>query len=216
MKPTGITDNIPEISESGTYVFFRAVKDNGRPGEWTKAQNLFVNRACLDTLSIEGFDLEPEFSSNSLNYTVKVPFDVTHVDVTFDTYYDTTVTNLINVDELKVGENQIYISCENGTATATYKITVIRENDKTNTLNSITVSDYELEPTFDEDVNDYIVRVPADCTSVDVGIVPVNENEIITGTGSYKIDISETVISIVVTSANGDVNIYNITVIRES
>lgn len=216
VKPTGITDNIPEISESGTYVFFRAVKDNGRPGEWTKAQNLFVNRACLDTLSIEGFDLEPEFSSNSLNYTVKVPYDVTHVDVTFDAYYDTTVTNLINVDELKVGENQIYISCENGTATATYKITVIRENDKTNTLNSITVSDYELEPTFDEDVNDYIVRVPADCTSVDVGIVPVNENEIITGTGSYKIDISETVISIVVTSANGDVNIYNITVIRES
>lgn len=216
VKPTGITDNIPEISESGTYVFFRAVKNNGRPGEWTKAQNLFINRAYLDMLSVDGFDLEPAFTSNSLNYTLKVPYDVTHVDVTFDTYYDTTVTNLINVDELKVGENQIYISCENGTATVTYKITVIRENDKTNTLNSITVSDYELEPTFDKDVNDYTVRVPADCTSIDVNIVPVNENETVTGTGSYEIDVSETVISIIVTSANGDVNIYNITVIREN
>ena len=216
VKPTGITDNMPEVSESGTYVFFRAVKDNGRPGSWTTAQNLFINKAYLDTIEVDGYELEPAFISNNLAYTVKVPYETKHVDVTFRTYYDTTTTNLTNVDELKVGENQIYISCENGTATATYKITVIRENDKTNTLNSITVSDYELEPTFDKDVNDYTVRVPADCTSIDVNIVPVNENETVTGTGSYEIDVSETVISIIVTSANGDVNIYNITIIREN
>lgn len=222
VEATGITDNVPEIGDSGTYVFFRAVKDTGKAGTWTAAQKLYVNRSYLTDIEVDGFELEPAFTSNTENYTLTVPYETTHIDITYTPYYNTTTATLTNVDELQIGENNIYINCENGTSNVTYKIVVTRERDKTNTLNSVTISDnvttydYELESAFDEEINDYTVYVSEDCTTITISAIPVNENETISGIGEKTINVRETVFSIIVTSDNGEVNVYNITVIRET
>ncbi len=42
-KATGVTTANSTITETGTYIYFRAVDNNGTKGEWTKAGDLYVD-----------------------------------------------------------------------------------------------------------------------------------------------------------------------------
>lgn len=213
--PTGrFTNNMVSVSESGVYIFFRAVNNLGRSGSWSSANKLYINAALLSDLNIQNFDLQPLFSANTYLYNIEVPYDVAKIDINTDTFVDSTVVKITNNNDLKVGLNTIYIETDNNGITATYRIEVTRLEDDTNTLKSLTVSGYDLVPLFNEEINEYTVTVDDDVETVNISAIPVRDNETISGTGDKKVEIGENVFSVSVIAANGDVNNYVITIIK--
>ena len=215
VKATGkFTGNMVNIYESGVYIFFRAVNDLGRAGNWTTANKLYINISLLSDLTVDNFDLEPIFAPNTYLYSMTVPYDVTKLDLNPIAFNDTTKIKVSNNENLVVGINTIYIETDNNGVTATYRIEVTRLEDTTNTLKSLTVSDYELEPDFNEEVNDYTLTVGEDVSTIMIDAIPTKENETVTGIGEKTLEVGENVFPITVTAASGDINIYKITIIK--
>lgn len=214
-KATGLfTGNMISIDESGVYIYFRAVNKLGRSGNWSNANKLFINTALLSNIEVEDYELEPLFVTNTYLYSVTVPCDVTKININTDAFSDTTKIKISNNDNLEVGLNTIYVETENNGATAIYRIEVTRLEDTTNTLKTLTVGEYELEPVFDENTNEYNLTVDNDVSTIIIDAIPTRDNETIDGIGEKTLEVGENVFVVTVTAASGDVNIYKITITR--
>lgn len=82
-------------------------------------------------------------------------------------------------------------------------------------LKSITVSDFELTPTFTGGTTDYSVIVDYSVKSVKVSATAVNANASIQGTGTQSLKVGKNQIPITVTAQNGSVRTYTVTVLRK-
>ena len=197
--------------------------------------------ATLSDLSLSaGGDLTPEFASDVNAYTVRAVNAVKQVTVTA-TPSDADATVAITPADadgatdgyqvsLDVGETVIsaVVTAADGTTTNTYTVTVDRASPPvTNdaTLNSLSLSDGELDPEFAEDVEDYTASVDNTVESVTVTAVanhtdatmeikPEDADAVAAG-HQVALEVGETDITVEVTAADEETKeTYTVVVTR--
>ncbi len=188
--------------------------------------------STLSKLEIEGMELDQKFTENLFEYTATVGNEIENINLLVDSSNtDSSIT--INGQEivngttgtyaLQTGENKFILSVNNGTGSSnTYTLTVIREKNANNFLQSIELSKGELSPKFSTEVNDYKVNVPNEVPAITVKPTAIEATSTIkvnsTIAGKDGVDVSLPVgqsdIIITVTAENGTNKIYTIQVTR--
>ena len=104
-----------------------------------------------------------------------------------------------------------------------YKIHAFKAASDENKLNNIKVSskendtetEYNLEPKFDPEKNEYNVSIPSNINVVNVDVTKKNIMETVTGIGTYALKYGTNKVTIVVTSESGIINNYTLNINRE-
>lgn len=99
----------------------------------------------------------------------------------------------------------VYLNMPNSTTLS------INENSENN-LNSLVVTNCNLNPTFYAGATSYSCSVKEDVTSVNVTADASSQYASVKGTGTYQLTNDTTTINIVVTAANGETKTYTVTV----
>lgn len=208
--PLTVGENIIEItvtSESGNVKKY--IINVTREGD---SNNLLAD------LKVDKGTLSPIFDPVVNNYTVTLPYEESNI-----TIYPTLSTPLSNVigagvHQLEVGNNQInvIVTSESGMIN-TYVINVIREEIVSTKLKNISINNYDLDPIFDKNVNDYSVIVDNEITSLNITaetLDPLATYEII-GNNNFNIGINQ--VTILVTSSNKvDQETYTLNINRQT
>ena len=84
--------------------------------------------------------------------------------------------------------------------------------DNNNYLSKLEVVNYNISPSFDEDVLTYESFVPKDINKVTIKATTQSSNATISGTGEYELKDDETDITLTVTSETGIKKLYTITI----
>ena len=116
--------------------------------------------STLSKLAVSGCKMEPEFDSNTLEYTVYVPKGTTTlksedvIAVPTDEYATVVKSSDLNL----TSEENIFnidVTSHNGETHTTYKIKVVEEKSNNNYLESITTNVGTLSPSFDTNITKY-------------------------------------------------------------
>ena len=177
----------------------------------TLSSNSYLKDISIDGNTIEGFNKE------KFEYNIKVSRETDSIDVSaiLDDEKATLTTDLSNKFSLNLGANKINIvvTAENGD-TSTYVLNVEREKNNDATLDSITVSEGILTPTFNKNTLNYTVNVDNDVTSIEILATATDSNATVTGTGTKQLNTGDNTVTIKVTSESGSENTYTINVVR--
>lgn len=95
-------------------------------------------------------------------------------------------------------------------------VTFTDTGNPNNWLSSLTVSGYNLTPSFQGGVTEYSLVVDNSVSSINVGATAVASTSRITGTGNYSLNYGNNTISITCISQSGVSRTYTITVAREN
>ena len=170
----------------------------------------------LKLLTVSGGTLTPPFSPSDTVYNVTVPYETDSITITAEKNHDTATVTGAGVKSLAVGSNsfEITVTAQNG-AQKKYTLNVTREKCADNTLKSLSVSGYQLEPSFDKSVLEYVLRVPYELGSITISAEKNHSTATLTGTGTMTLPESgSAVFSVKVTAQNSNVKEYKITVIK--
>ncbi|MCD7971548.1 MAG: cadherin-like beta sandwich domain-containing protein [Candidatus Azobacteroides sp.] len=196
-------------------------QDESTTQEYTLTINRALNNdASLLSLEISGGETKPAFSPDIFEYTVSVPYEIT--DFQFEAVAaDGATIQPIEDTALTLGENtfEIVVTAEDGIATQTYPIHVIRNPNTDTTLRKLVISEGELSPAFSPVVFEYTVTVPYETTTFAVltAIPTDEENATVEITGNSELTVGNNIFRITVTAADGViVDTYTITVIRQN
>lgn len=143
--------------------------NNTKPNTGTNTKPVEVKKstdAKLKSLTIEGFELYPEFDANVNEYNVKVSNDITAVNITSEVNDSKATATLEGVFEnLEVGENiaNVLVTAEDGSTNRyVIKINRERENLKLQTLKISYIDEtgnvIEITPELQEDVFNYTLE----------------------------------------------------------
>lgn len=189
--------------------------------------------STLSKLEIDGKELDQKFAADLFEYTATVENEVENIKLLVDSSNtDSSITineqlivnGSIGTYTLQTGENKFTISVNNGNGSSnTYTLTVKRDKNANNFLQSIELSKGELSPKFSSDVNDYKVNVPNEIPAITFKPTAIEATSTIkvnsTIAGKDGVDVSLPVgqsdIMITVTAENGTMKIYTIHVTRE-
>ncbi len=83
-------------------------------------------------------------------------------------------------------------------------------------LSSLKVEGYGLTPSFQPDILEYTLVVPADTASVNITAVTMDSKAKVTGTGTVELPEIENVITVTVTAENGSTREYKLTIAKEA
>lgn len=172
----------------------------------------------LSSLTIDGYNLSPNFDKNVVNYTLKVKKDVTSVKInaSLESSKSSFVKNYgPRTVNLKYGENtfQIQVKSESESVKK-YTIKITREDDRSsnNYLKSLNVSAGDFK--FDKKSLNYSFSVPNETTSLVVVAVAEDSKSKIDGAKTYDLKEGLNKITITVTAENGSVRKYTLQVTR--
>ena len=84
--------------------------------------------------------------------------------------------------------------------------------DSNNSLKSLSVTGYSIEPTFDEDVVNYEVFIPGNINKVTVNATAASNKATVSGAGEIETLDKTTIVTITVTSEVGEENKYVLTI----
>lgn len=104
--------------------------DSGSPNNW------------LDSLSVKGYKLNPEFSGETTDYTIVIPDKVTSLDVSASTVNEYASIDKTGQIKIKSGETKVTlkVTAENGDVRK-YKINVKRDNSATEATTETTTEE---------------------------------------------------------------------------
>lgn len=172
----------------------------------------------LSSLTIDGYNLSPNFDKNVVNYTLKVKKDVTSVKInaSLESSKSSFVKNYgPRTVNLKYGENtfQIQVKSESESVKK-YTIKITREDDRSsnNYLKSLNVSAGDFK--FDKKSLNYSFSVPNETTSLVVVAVAEDSKSKIDGAKTYVLKEGLNKITVTVTAENGSVRKYTLQVTR--
>lgn len=129
----------------------------------------------LSSLTVSNATISPAFSAGTTDYTAKVPFSVSKLDVSA-TAKDSKAKVSVDSPTLTPNGNTkvtVTVTAENG-AKKYYTINVFREQDpnyvasNNNKLSGITVDGFLLSPVFTENNTRYLIWLPYETESVSV------------------------------------------------
>lgn len=135
----------------------------------------------------------------------------TNTSKTFSITCKSTSTGIINFT--MSGD----ITSSDGTNTklsGSKSVTVVtpREKSKNNKLKSLSITDYEISPAFNESTNEYSVNVPSTVSKITINATKADSYSSISGTGEKEVSEGSNVFDIIVTSETGVSNTYKLTV----
>ena len=172
----------------------------------------------LSSLTIDGYNLSPNFDKNVVNYTLKVKKDVTSIKInaSLESSKSSFVKNYgPRTVNLKYGENtfQIQVKSESESVKK-YTIKITREDDRSsnNYLKSLNVSAGDFK--FDKKSLNYSFSVPNETTSLVVVAVAEDSKSKIDGAKTYDLKEGLNKITVTVTAENGSVRKYTLQVTR--
>ena len=173
------------------------------------------NNKALSSLTIDGYTLTPEFSSDITEYTLNVPEDVTSLEIEAVPEDDNAEVEITGNDGLLDGVNtvEIRVIAEDGTA-RTYTISVTKGEFSTIGLSELSVDGYTLNPAFSTDIYEYTLEIhDLTVTSLDVNAVADQENASVEIVGNTELKPGENIITILVKSEDGsEIGTYQIIV----
>ena len=182
------------------------------------------NDNTLKGLAVSGYTISPAFDKDTLEYTVKIPYEADSVIVNADKNDSKASVAINGATGLQVGENivEVVVTAEDGTP-KTYKIKVTREEkvetpvelDGDATLSKLNVSGYTLSPTFKPGINVYSMTVQSTVDGLKVDAVPTSSKATVEVSGNLNWSYGMNTITITVTAENGNKNTYTVNVKRK-
>ena len=193
-----------------------------------------TSNAYLRSLDVSSGKLSPDFTDTTLAYNLKVKSDVTSITFTPTAENPEAVIKINGVEvtsgqasapiDLKAGDNIVTVEVTTADGTVNkYIITITRDGGAY--LTGLDLSSGTLDPVFSQTQDTYKVKVDKDTTSITLtptaeapnSVIKVNGVEVASGQASAPIDlkVGDNIVTIEVTTADGTVNTYTITVTRE-
>lgn len=83
-------------------------------------------------------------------------------------------------------------------------------------LRSLSVVGYELTPSFDPDILEYMLVVPPNLSAITVNTIVMQEKAVVSGIGDLALTENKHVFEIKVTAQNGSTRVYKLTVAKEN
>lgn len=178
------------------------------------------NNTNLQNLEVEGYDLEPIFDKNVLEYTINIPNKIDEVKINA-TPEDKNATLKINgYNYLIDGENEATITVTAPDNTQkTYIIHIIKSPLYNSYLKNITVSTgvfWDLTPKFKQTNFEYTTTISGIYDRVTIEAVPVSSDSIVTGTGEYDVVTGLNTFKLISTAQDGSTSIYKINIVKEN
>lgn len=168
-------------------------------------------------------ELSPKFNTNVANYHIKVPYEYTNLDILVEKNEQQTVKYIINdeyIEEysLPIGTTSVVVEVYDGMGTKTKEYTLVVERCKSNNTNleSLEITDYELEPTFNKSILEYTITVPTEVDEVEIVAVPEDSEATVTINGYNYLQEGENEASVTVTAPDGTSKTYIIHIIRST
>ncbi|MDR2467019.1 MAG: cadherin-like beta sandwich domain-containing protein [Prevotellaceae bacterium] len=199
----------------------------------TKTYNISVTRAApslssdatLKSLSLGNVALSPAFSANTTSYTASAANSVTSVTIAAVANHAKATVAGTGTKNLNVGTNSfsVTVTAENGTTTAAYTVTVVRDASHDNRLANFAVAEGTLVPAFDPDVTDYRLNVSCGIAEMSFTVSPPVGGSAESFVNGTKTDIADGYIVlkpginrflIRSRSSNGITLDYNVNVVR--
>ena len=133
-------------------------------GETTKTYTVNVTReedAYLNYLATDQTGPVPGFERTTYEYEVTVENDIEELTIIgmADDFANAEVTGNGKYT-LKVGDNPIYIAVRNGSTRKVYTVNIKRKGSSNTNLLYLTSTDGELEPLFDNSIDEYVMHLP--------------------------------------------------------
>ena len=177
--------------------------------------------ATLKSLSVDGYILSPSFSANNTSYSIKVPSNVSSINLSAISNSDKAkIEGIGNVSLTgNVTNVVVKVTAEDGTVKS-YNIKIEREGSTVKssdaTLKSLDVSGYTLIPGFKSNVNTYSIKVKNNITGLNVKAIANSDKASVSISGNKNWKEGNNTITIKVTAEDGSVNNYIVNVERES
>lgn len=173
----------------------------------------------LDYLYTSEGDVTPLFDREILSYYIEVPNRVTSIELFAEAIDKSATVTGVGAHNLQTGDNVFPITVTTTSGIKrTYWVTVHRQRDTYNYLTTLTVrrgsTIYDLTPSFDPTVNNYVVTVPAGTPNITIEGT-TSPTAKITGLGTFNLVAGENVFTVQVMSESGVVNTYTIKIYRE-
>lgn len=200
------------------------------PNGQKKTYNININRKDnrsnnnnLSSLNVNGWVLEPRFSSNKIEYSLDVPYSVNNLEVSAKAEDKNAKIAIVGQNDLVAEETRdvkIHVTAENGSI-KTYTIHVTRGKDpnkilsNNNYLSSLTVSTGILSPKFNKEKENYIVYLPFEVESIEINAtVEDTKYAVLKQEGNKSLSIGNNEYLLKVTAENNSVRTYKVTVVR--
>ncbi len=168
----------------------------------------------LKSLSVEGYEISPEFNKNTSTYYLAVPMDITEVVVLTETEAPNAKIKITGNTSLTKTENtiKIVVTSEKG-KTKTYNIIVNKQKDNGVKLTSLSIKGAELSPEFESSKYYYNAQLKSDkdFTDVDVEAVSNVDGASIEVLGNKSLEVGDNLITIIVSSGS-NTTVYQVLV----
>lgn len=115
----------------------------------------------LKSLSVDGYDIYPDFNKNTTDYYVSIPDGITSLDVNAEPEYDTATVKITGNTKLATkGESIVkVVVTSKKKISKTYTIHVNRENNNGLNLSALSIDGVNLTPEFNEDTYYYSAEI---------------------------------------------------------
>lgn len=220
-----ITKNIKDINlEVGNNEVKVIVSLNGS----VKTYTLNINRATVNNstslkdLTVEGFNIEPEFASDTLEYSLTVPNNTNNVLVKGTSNGNGTVTYNGSLDgtiPLIDGYNKVLVKVSDGDKDRTYTINIYKESPTVSSDTSIK-SVIATVNGRDKDITDtFMLEVDNDIDNVLLNVKPNDTNATVTYNGNanglinLEVGVNKVIVS--VKASDGTIRDYEVTITRK-
>src|SRR5574344_783211 len=171
----------------------------------------------LDSLILNNGTLSPTFSSSTTQYNVTVPYDETSLDMEVS-LADVKATYIVTGNNLIVGTNtvNITVTSESGSI-RTYSITVIRDAIISSLLSNLKITNYNLVPDFNSNINNYSLVVDNEITELGMNITTLDPGATYKIAGNSSLVVGDNVITITVTSRDSSsTTVYTLNVKKQA
>lgn len=172
----------------------------------------------LSKLEVSSGNLSPEFLKTVNDYTVTVPYEVDTITLSGVAEDPNAIVTGFDQYSLEVGQNEfvIVVTSEDG-ETNTYTVTVTREKIISSKLKELSVQNYQLNQTFNQDVYDYNIVVDSEVTALDIKAIPVDPEATYRIVGNENFAVGMNKIEIIVTDRFGnETTTYTLNVNRQN
>ena len=172
----------------------------------TKTEVKKSSDSKLKSLSVEGYQISPEFSADIKEYKLSVPYEVTELNISASANHSKATYSVSGEEELEVGENEVIVKgrAEDGSTTV-YKIIVTRAREElylSSIIAKITdengvIKELPLNPVFNFNVLEYALgQISHKVEKIDIEALANLEGATIEITGNENLQEGENIITI--------------------
>lgn len=205
-----------ENGSKQTYTL-NVIRAKGAEAEKAKEEEKKSSNNYLSKLVSHDGAISPEFNKETTSYNIKVPKDVTKLNLTALAEDEKAKVEIVGNGNFEIGKTSqvtVIVTAEDGTKRV-YTLNVTRENATAETdLEDLRVGGYTIEPGFKKGIDKYSLTVPYDTTDLDVIATAANSGSRVEIIGNKGLAVGNNTILVKVTDKNGFTHVYELNVRR--